>query len=241
MLSEIMNQHISLLQYTDFFVRIVTACICGALIGMERGHRLKEAGVRTHLLVCSTAALIIIISKYGFADLTRTEIGSLWGDRGADPSRIAAQVVSGISFLCAGVIFKQGASIKGLTTAAGLWATAGIGLALGAGMFPLGIFSTLVVLLSQIIMHRIPVLNDRYQNNRIQITVEDDASFRRVLAEQLRLWNAQVVESSIVRNQDGSTSYSMVLKMSTDVNQDAIFSFLEQNSNVIAFQQTIST
>ena len=241
MLSSTMNQHIPLIQYLDFFIRIVTACICGALIGMERGRRLKEAGVRTHLLVSCTAALIIIISKYGFADLTQTDAGLFWGDRGADPSRIAAQVVSGISFLCAGVIFKQGASIKGLTTAAGLWATAGIGLALGAGMFPLGVFSTIVVLLSQIIMHRIPVLNDRYQNNRIQITVEDDAGFRRVLAEQLRIWNAQVVESSVVRNQDGSTSYSMVLKMSNDVRQEDIFAFLEQNSSVIAYQQSINT
>ena len=240
MLLNIMNQQISLMQYADFFFRIILACICGAVIGIERGHRLKEAGVRTHLLVSCTAALMIIISKYGFADLLKTEDGTFWGDRGADPSRIAAQVVSGISFLCAGVIFKQGASIKGLTTAAGLWATAGIGLALGAGMFPLGVFSTAVVLLSQIIMHQVPFLNDRYQNNHIQITVKDDAKFRSALTKQLNTWHAQVLENSIIVNQDGTTSYSMVIKMSYNVKQEDIFAFLEQNSSVISFQQTIN-
>ena len=105
MLSEIMNRNISLLQYLDFFLRILAACACGAAIGVERSWRMKEAGVRTHLLVSCTAALIIIVSKYGFVDLSGAEGTIFAGDRGADPSRIAAQVVSGISFLCAGVIF----------------------------------------------------------------------------------------------------------------------------------------
>ena len=240
MFLDFLGQHIPVTHYLGFFFRIILACACGAFIGIERGHRLKEAGVRTHLLVCCTAALLMIISKYGFSDMVSTADGITWGDRGADPSRIAAQVVSGISFLCAGVIFKQGASIKGLTTAAGLWATAGIGLALGAGMFPLGIFATVVVLLSQIIMHQVPFLNDRYQNNHIQITVKDDAKFRSALTKQLNTWHAQVLENSIIVNQDGTTSYSMVIKMSYNVKQEDIFAFLEQNSSVISFQQTIN-
>lgn len=236
---EIMNEHIPLLQYLDYFVRIAVACACGAVIGVERGHRLKEAGVRTHLLVCCASALMIIISKYGFADLTNAEEFPFLGVRGADPARIAAQVVSGISFLCAGVIFKQGSVIKGLTTAAGLWATAGIGLALGAGMIPLGIFVTLLVLLIQIIMHRFPLLNDHYQNNHIEITVEDDASFRTALNKQLSAWNAQVIERSVTRNQNGTTSYSLVLKMYSSVTQEDIYHFLEQDGNVTSFRQTI--
>ena len=106
MLWEIMSQHISLQQYLDFFVRIFVACACGAVIGVERSHRLKEAGVRTHLLVSFTAALIIIISKYGFADLMDENGPVFFGVKDADPARLAAQVVSAISFLCAGVIFK---------------------------------------------------------------------------------------------------------------------------------------
>ena len=238
MLLEIMNQHIPMLQYLEFFSRIIVACACGALIGVERSHRLKEAGVRTHLLVSCAAALMVIISKYGFADLTNAEGLPYFGIRGADPARIAAQVVSGISFLCAGVIFKQGSMIKGLTTAAGLWATAGIGLALGAGMLPLGIFATVLVLIIQIVMHRFPIFNDHYHNNHIEITVDDDSDFRNALSRQLNEWHAQVLESSVMHNQDGTTSYSMLVKMRDSVKQEDIFAFLEENSNVSSFRQT---
>lgn len=240
MLLEVMGKQISLTQYLVFFIRLAAAGVCGAAIGVERGHRLKEAGVRTHLLVSCTAALIIIISKYGFTDLANAEVSAEWGVRGADPARLAAQVVSGISFLCAGVIFKQGSSVKGLTTAAGLWATAGIGLALGAGMFPLGIFSTVGILLVQIVMHRVPFLNDQYQNHHIEITVQDDAGFRRALMSQLKEWNAQVVESSIILNQDNTTSYAMEIKMNNSIKQEEIYAFLEQHSSVTAFKQTIN-
>ena len=237
---ETLSQNIPMPLYLDFFLRILIACVCGAIIGVERSWRLKEAGVRTHLLVSCTAALFIIVSKYGFSDLTGTG-GSLFaGDRGADPSRIAAQVVSGISFLCAGVIFKQGHVVKGLTTAAGLWATAGVGLALGAGMYPLGIFTTAVILAIQLIMHRMPVHNDQYQNSHIDITVNDDTGFRSALTQQLHDWHAQVIESSVTRNQDGTTSYSMELKMNTDVDRECIYAFLEQNSSVLSFRQMTS-
>ena len=240
MFLEIMNQRIQILQYLDFFLRILLACGCGAIIGVERSHRLKEAGVRTHLLVCCAAALMIIISKYGFADLTDAEGLPIFGTRGTDPARIAAQVVSGISFLCAGVIFKQGSVIKGLTTAAGLWATAGIGLAFGAGMFPLGVFVTILVLLIQIVMHRFPVFNDHYQNNYIDITVKDNASFRTAWDAQLEAWHAQVLESSVMHNQDGTTSYSMTVKMHNSVKQEEIYSFLEHDASVLSFRQKIN-
>lgn len=234
---EIMNNNIALSQYLDFFMRIVVACICGAFIGMERSQRLKEAGVRTHLLVCCTAALIIIVSKYGFADLSEAETGAL-GVRGADPARIAAQVVSGISFLCAGVIYKQGSVVKGLTTAAGLWGTAGIGLALGAGMYPLGVFATILVIVFQIFMHKLPIHNDQYQKNHFELTVTNDSEFRKILAEQIQKWHAQVIERSITHNQDGTTTISLDVKMNSNVNQEEIFEFLEKNSSVSSFRQT---
>ncbi len=237
---EVMNQRIPVLQYLEFFVRILLACGCGAIIGVERSHRLKEAGVRTHLLVCCASALLIIISKYGFADMTDAEGNPFFGTRGSDRARIAAQVVSGISFLCAGVIFKQGSVIKGLTTAAGLWATAGIGLAFGAGLFPLGIFVTILVLLIQIIMHRFPVFNDHYQNNCIEITVKDNSDFRSAWDKQLEAWHAQVLESTVSRNQDGTTSYTMTVKMHASVKQDEIYSFLDQNASVLSFRQKIN-
>ena len=238
---ELMNQHVPISLYLDFFLRILAASVCGALIGMERGRRLKEAGIRTHMLVCGSAALIIIVSKYGFADLTNPDGSDFFGLRGSDPARIAAQVVSGISFLCAGVIFKQGNMVKGLTTAAGLWATAGIGLALGAGMLLLGAFATLLVLMLQIVLHRLPIRNDQFQNNQLEITVGDNTGFREALTRQLSQWQAQVLESSITRNKDGSTTYAMLIRMSNAVTQEDIFTFLDQNSAVTSFRQTMNT
>ena len=131
-------------------LRVVAAGICGAMIGLERLNRSKSAGIRTHCIVAIGAALMMVISKYGFSDTAAGEFGM----RGADGARIAAQVVSGIGFLGAGMIFVHKSSITGLTTAAGIWATAGIGMAIGAGMYALGAVATLIVVASQILLHR---------------------------------------------------------------------------------------
>ena len=112
----------------EFLLRLLLSAALGALVGLERSKRRKEAGIRTHCIIACTSALFMIVSKYAFLDCLNID-----GLRGADPARIAAQVVSGISFLGAGVIFKNGNSIRGLTTAAGMWGTAAIGMAVGAG------------------------------------------------------------------------------------------------------------
>ena len=124
---------LTLFDNLEFFVRLLLSAGLGALVGLERSKRQKEAGVRTHCIIACTSALFMILSKYAFVDLVGVD-----GLRGADPARIAAQVVSGISFLGAGVIFKNGNSIRGLTTAAGMWGTAAVGMAIGAGMYWVG-------------------------------------------------------------------------------------------------------
>lgn len=131
-------------------LRIVIAGICGTVIGFERQTRSKDAGIRTHCIVAIGSALMMIISKYGFSDTMAGELGM----RGADGSRIAAQVVSGIGFLGAGTIFVHKNSITGLTTAAGIWATSGIGMAIGAGMYVLGVLTVLIIVGAQFILHR---------------------------------------------------------------------------------------
>ena len=153
-LAQYLNSQFSLLQNLDFLARLIIACFCGTMIGYERAKRLKEAGIRTHVIVCCAAALTMIISKYGFADLTDAAGVFFNGTRGADPARIAAQTVSGVSFLGAGIIFKHGSTIKGLTTAAGIWATAVIGLAVGSGMYIIGILATVVIVILQVLMHK---------------------------------------------------------------------------------------
>lgn len=132
----------------NYIFRILVAGLCGAAIGYERKSRLKEAGVRTHFIVACASALMMVVSKYGFMDVVVKE------GIGLDPSRVAAQIVSGIGFLGAGIIFVQKRTITGLTTAAGIWGTAGIGMAVGCGMYPVGIAATLVILLVQMLLHR---------------------------------------------------------------------------------------
>lgn len=127
--------------FLDFALRLFVAGAMGVLIGLEREYRAKEAGYRTHFLVALGSALMMIVSQYGFMDVLKADLIRV------DPSRIAAQVVSGIGFIGAGTIILQKQIVRGLTTAAGIWATSGIGLAVGAGMYAIGIAATLLVLL----------------------------------------------------------------------------------------------
>lgn len=126
----------------ELIIRLLAAGLCGIIIGLERELRAKEAGVRTHFLVCLGSALIMMVSVYGFIYVKNVP-GLV---RSADAARIAAQIVSGIGFIGAGTIMVNRHSITGLTTAAGLWAVAGIGMAIGGGLYMLGICATLFVL-----------------------------------------------------------------------------------------------
>ena len=124
----------------ELIFRVFVAALLGGMIGFEREYRAKEAGLRTHFLVAMGSALFMIVSQYGFNAVLSTSIT-------LDPSRVAAQVVSGIGFIGAGTIIFQKHVIKGLTTAAGLWVTSAIGLACGSGLYLLSVASTLLVLL----------------------------------------------------------------------------------------------
>ena len=135
--------------YTDFVLRLFVAGMMGVMIGLEREYRAKEAGYRTHFLVALGAALLMIVSQYGFSDVLKKDLIHL------DPSRLASQVVSGIGFIGAGtIILLQKQVVRGLTTAAGVWATSGIGLAIGAGMYVIGISATLMVLIGLEVLSR---------------------------------------------------------------------------------------
>ena len=217
MLANYLESQFSWLQNIDFFARLLLACLCGACIGFERSKRLKEAGVRTHIIVCCAAALMMIVSKYGFVDLTAQDGTVLNGTRGADPARIAAQVISGISFLGAGVIFKNGNTVKGLTTAAGIWATAGIGLSIGAGMYVLGVFVTAVVALLQIVMHKFVIGADSLLLFRLRFTLQGGQDFSGQLESFLAQNRAQVVESTITYGEADEVSYEMLIRAPRDI------------------------
>ena len=232
LLVEYLNSQFSLTQNLDFFLRIVVACLCGALIGAERSRRFKEAGVRTHVIVCCGAALMMIVSKYSFADLTTLEGVNFNGVRGADSARIAAQVVSGISFLGAGVIFKHGSAVRGLTTAAGLWATAGIGLAIGAGMYPVGIFTTVLVALVQVLMHKFLVGADSLASNHLVFTIRTEKELREIMEAYIGENKMQISDAKIIYREDGFVTYDFILRVNLDISISELARLLKSHGEV---------
>src|SRR2546423_3115914 len=132
------------LSWPHVLLRLVIAAGLGGAIGFERELRERQAGLRTHLVVCVGSALFTLVSAYGFREFL-VHGGSLVR---TDPTRIAAQIVSGIGFLGAGAIIRQGLSVRGLTTAASLWLVAAIGMASGAGHFTGAVITTVFVLVS---------------------------------------------------------------------------------------------
>ncbi|MFZ5640130.1 MAG: MgtC/SapB family protein [Bacillota bacterium] len=131
----------------DVIVRVVLSCILGGLIGLERESLNKSAGFRTHILVCVGSALIMLVSQEIYFQYR--------GQTPMDPARIAAQVVSGIGFLGAGTIMREGVNVRGLTTAASLWVVAGIGLAVGTGFYFAALVTTGVVFLVLIYLGKV--------------------------------------------------------------------------------------
>ncbi len=233
-LTQFYHQQITLGMNLDFCVRLIAAFIVGALIGIERSHRLKEAGIRTHVIVCCTAALIMLISKYGFADLTWGEGAARFGARDADSARVAAQVVSGISFLCAGVIFKVGSSIKGLTTAAGIWLTSGLGLAIGAGMYIPTLCMLFLLYVLQYLIARSPIYSDTNGGNHLLFLVKSDSDFDDILEKQIKKWNAQVTQSRIkINKRDGTTEYDIIIRRKKDLDYNTLKQFVRDQGDII--------
>lgn len=168
----------------EFFLKIFLATCMGAVIGFERKNRNKEAGIRTHSIVCLAASLIMIVSKYGFFDV-----------KNFDAARVAAQVVSGIGFLGAGLIFVKNNTLSGLTTAAGVWATAGIGLAMGAGLYFVSIFGTIMIVIVQVLMHKDTFLSK--ERFTITFQIDKENSFENIQEIRLSLEKMRLEISNV--------------------------------------------
>lgn len=210
----------------EFFIRIVLAAILGALVGLERSKRQKEAGVRTHCIIACTSALFMILSKYAFVDLV-----GVAGLRGADSARIAAQVVSGISFLGAGVIFKNGNSIRGLTTAAGMWGTAAVGMAIGAGMYWVGLIEAAVLVGIQIVLHRFPVGADALTTQEIVVEMTDSHELLGRFDALVKSHRGQITESSLTR-QNGILCMEVTAKLDPPITHEEALAFMKANDGV---------
>ena len=175
---------------TEFMLRLAVAGLLGAAIGFEREYRAKEAGTRTHFLVAVGSCLIMIVSQWGFQDILRMPLEGV--EVRFDVSRVAAQIVSGIGFIGAGTIMMQKQVVHGLTTAAGLWAVAGIGMAVGGGLYWVGISATVFALIGlealRFFLRKYRtrscylVVLTKNRSNLIQVTNEMNANDFRILS-----------------------------------------------------------
>ena len=179
---------------------LATFVLCLTL-GAERHLRHKDAGVKTHVLVGLGSCLFTLVSAYGFAPITGSDVA-------VDPSRVAAQIVSGIGFLGAGVIFVNNDTVRGLTTAATVWLSAAIGMACGAGMIPL---AATAVALDYIVVLFLGPLTSRLQRRRGEVTVRIDYEIgSAVMPEILQVatasgFTATLEETEVTRGEHGRT------------------------------------
>ena len=202
-------------------VDIALAAFLGFFIGFERRKRLKEAGIRTHTIVCIGAALIMAVRKYAFKGQT------------ADASRIAAQIVSGVGFLGAGIIVYRQQAIHGLTTAAGVWATAGVGMACGGRLYIVAAGATVVLIAVQCFLHLKPFRPRRYYSINIKFRHAENANEKIKEIFSVTRFNHLVIN----RGESGVTVYSATLNTDKEFSSDMLEKILEENEFILSVER----
>lgn len=215
----------------NLIFRMIIAGFCGVLIGYERKNRAKEAGIRTHCIVACASAMMMIISKYGFSDLIEGALVS-GGDIRLDPSRMAQGIVTGVGFLGSGMIYMQKGSTKGLTTAAGVWATSGIGMALGAGMYIIGISSTVLILITQFILHGKNRFTITHKSKTLKIYGVLEEDFQQKVFKELNEMNISVSDVSITKNLDNEFDYAFYLDMPETINEEDLIKKFDYHCSI---------
>lgn len=182
----------------------------------------------------------MILSKYAFADLLIDGTDSFFpGDRGADPARIAAQIVSGLGFLGAGVIFKHGSSIRGLTTAAGLWATAAVGMAFGSGLYSVGIFTTFLLLFFQLFqLFALKIKGENCGNyinyvERFIIVSQKAENFYDILTQHFGN-KIMVTDESVVRNENNTVTCCLTVRTCDKLDTSGLLCELSEKENIVS-------
>jgi len=197
----------------DLVLRLLLAAVLGSLIGVERERLLWTAGLRTHMLVSVGACLCMIVSAYGFNSVLSSHVI-------LDPSRVAAQVVSGVGFLGAGSIILRNEVVKGLTTAASLWAVAAVGLAVGGGLYVAAVAATVIIL---VILAGVKPLEERLRGRRepveLRLTVQRGAVASGLLKQTLG-WRADRVRQVVVQSDESSDTDQVALTLAAQPPRD---------------------
>ena len=217
----------------QMLMRLFLAAFLGGIVGIERGSGDLPAGLRTHILVCTGSALIMVVSMYAFDGF----------DVPRDPGRIAAQVVSGIGFLGAGTILHEGLPVRGLTTAASLWMVAAIGLAIGGGMIKFGIASTVIMLVTLVVFHgwekKFPGAT-RVERRYIHIVAHNNSD---AVSEILKYLTEQKIKVRNInlKNDDlqDTISLELFLKINKDLNTNEIIAGIQAIDGVISLENIV--
>lgn len=214
-------------QQAEFLLRIVVAGACGAIIGYERKSRLKEAGIRTHFIVALASALMMIISKYGFFDVF--DFAKSTQDVRLDPSRVASTIITGVGFLGAGAIFIRKNTINGLTTAAGIWATSGVGMAVGSGFYYIGIASAVIILIVQVLLHKNTFITKNIPNSEtIKIVVQNTEGALSNINELMAAKKVEIINiKTEIIEKGGFISMELHIKVPSKMNPIDIVNIFE--------------
>ena len=207
----------------ELLLRVFVAMILGMLIGNERKNRNKSAGLRTHALVALGSALMMVVSKYGFFDTVQ-----------GDGARLAAQVVSGVGFLGAGMIFVRHNLVSGLTTAAGVWTTAGIGLTIGAGMYFVGVFSALMMVIMQSLSHKIPYFSSVASAGLIRMTIQKRPGAVEEMERLLISHNVEIQGIQIQKTEKEKIKLEFDVLYPKKMNKPALFGMLAERDEVLS-------
>ena len=189
----------------ETIIRIVYACLLGLVIGWERSKKHKAAGLRTYILVAVGATIFTIVSKYGFiaiaAEKTRVDV-----------SRVAHTIVTGVGFLGAGIIYSKGDKVQGITTAAGVWATAAIGIACGTGMYiPAAVTAALILVTQALLREWAPLGHEK--NGKIVVCLDDNVESLKDFKEFLRKMDIVITKTKIKQQDDCSMMYTFNVRM----------------------------
>lgn len=224
-IQEFLNRAVGTLP--ELFIRIFLAGVCGALIGLERTKRQKDAGIRTHLILALGCATLVIASKYGFIDIANSYPGYSEFLK-ADISRVTSTILSGVGFIGAGVIFIKGGSIIGLTTAAGIWATLASSISIGAGLYEIGMFVTFLTIFSQIVLHKYYPSSDRI-SCKISIKTKKTEDIARHITNFFNQYNAVIYEFSTKEVDSENMIVNLIINMARQPKIEDIYEGLHKD------------
>ncbi len=221
----------------DMILRLLLATVLGGAVGIERGSGDRPAGFRTHILVCTGSALIMLVSMYGFDD---SYVSGISNANNRDSARIAAQVVSGIGFLGAGTIMHEGVTVRGLTTAASLWMVSAIGLAAGAGMYVISIISTAIMLITLVSFRSWEKRfagNNRNTRRFIRIVAQNQSGIITSITSYLSENDVKVKTMNVKNNaQKNEVVLELYLKLGRDTDKEGVIRGLQSVPGIITLE-----